>query len=462
MVNDRIQTADHGGGILVLPDVSAVGNAGGARLNALIGHIKACAKRVAARPAGDNDLGRSTDFHDLLKARSVTRPEGLDDSPTYFAFGKGRENEAGALVKRFGGSRALVLYGGGSAVRSGLLEQVTASLKESGVEAVVLGGVKPNPESDLVYEGVSLCRENALDFVLAVGGGSVIDTAKAVAVGALYAGDFWEFFDYAVRRPITEALPVGTVLTIAATGSEASTDAVISADGGKLKRSISSDLIRPVFSILNPELTCTLPAYQTACGIVDMFAHVLERYFTNTTEVGLTDGLCESVMRTIIYEAGRVMEDPTSYDARADLMWAGTIAHNNILGTGREQDWGSHLIEHELSAKYGCAHGAGLAVVFPAWMKYVVGHDPARFTRWAVNVWGCEEQENVMDTAMDGIGRYEAFLASLGMPRTLGDVGGKAEDIPELAVNVGSGPYQFGNFVKLGIPETTEILKLAL
>ena len=222
--------------------------------------------------------------------------------------------------------------------------------------------------------------------MLAVGGGSVIDTAKAVAVGALYAGDFWEFFDYAVRRPITEALPVGTVLTIAATGSEASTDAVISADGGKLKRSISSDLIRPVFSILNPELTCTLPAYQTACGIVDMFAHVLERYFTNTTEVGLTDGLCESVMRTIIYEAGRVMEDPTSYDARANLMWAGTIAHNNILGTGREQDWGSHLIEHELSAKYGCAHGAGLAVVFPAWMKYVVGHDPARFTRWAVNV----------------------------------------------------------------------------
>ena len=196
--------------------------------------------------------------------------------------------------------------------------------------------------------------------------------------------------------------------------------------------------------------------------IVDMFAHVLERYFTNTTEVGLTDGLCESVMRTIVYEAGRVMEDPASYDARANLMWAGTIAHNNILGAGREQDWGSHLIEHELSAKYGCAHGAGLAVVFPAWMKYVVRHDPARFARWAVNVWGCEERENVMDTAMDGIGRYEAFLSSLGMPRTLGDVGGKAEDIPELAVNVGFGPYQFGNFVKLGIPETTEILKLAL
>ena len=383
-------------------------------------------------------------------------------SPTYFAFGKGRESEAGGLIKRFGGSRVLLVYGGGSAVRSGLLGRVESSLKESNIEFFEVGGVKPNPECDIVYKGISLCRDNDLDFVLAIGGGSVIDTAKAVAVGALYDGDFWDFFDYSIRRPITKALPIGTVLTIAATGSEASTDAVISHNSGKLKRSISSDLIRPTFSILNPELTCTLPAYQTACGIVDMFAHVLERYFTNTTDVELTDGLCESLMRTIIHNADLVMAEPGNYNARANLMWAGTIAHNNILGAGREQDWGSHLIEHELSAKYGCAHGAGLAIIFPAWMKFTVTHDPARFAQWAVNVWGCERKDDLSETAMDGIHRYEEFLDSLKMPRKLSDVGGNADDIQELAVNVGFGPYQFGNFVKLGVPETIEILKLAL
>lgn len=383
-------------------------------------------------------------------------------SPTYFAFGKERELEVGDLVRRFGGNKVLLHYGGNSAKRSGLLDRVKKSLDDAQLSYIELGGVKPNPESDLVYQGIELCRENGLDFVLAVGGGSVIDSAKAVAVGAKYDGDFWDFFDYTIRHPITQAYPVGTVLTVAATGSEASTDSVISHANGVLKRSISSDLIRPVFSVMNPELTTTVPPYQTACGIVDMMAHVFERYFTNTTDVDLTDRLCEGVLCSIISEARKVMADPKDYQARANLMWAGTIAHNNIIGVGREQDWASHLIEHELSAMYGCAHGAGLAVVFPAWMKYTVSHDPDRFAQLAVRVWGCQEQEDPLNTAIAGIAAYEAFLRFLGMPATLSDLGGKAEDIHTLAYNVGFGPYQFGSFVKLGIAETEDILRLTL
>ena len=380
-------------------------------------------------------------------------------SPTYFVFGKDREAETGRYVKRFGGSRVLVVYGGQSAKRSGLLDRIMACLKEENLYAVELGGVKPNPRSGLVYEGIELCRREKIDFILAVGGGSVIDTAKAIAIGVPYDGDFWDFFS---RKTPEGALPIGTVLTIAASGSEGSPNSIITNEKTLEKNGAEADCLRPCFSVLDPALTESLPAYQTACGITDIMAHTFERYFTNTPDVEVTDRMLEGVLLAMLHEGRRVMEDPHNYEARANIMWAGMVCHNDIMGVGRQQDWNSHHLEHVLSAKYDCAHGAGLAVVFPAWMKYVVGHDPARFTRWAVNVWGCEEQENVMDTAMDGIGRYEAFLASLGMPRTLGDVGGKAEDIPELAVNVGSGPYQFGNFVKLGIPETTEILKLAL
>ncbi len=383
-------------------------------------------------------------------------------SPTHFAFGRGRECEAGKLVKQFGGSCVLVLYGGQSAVKSGLLARVEMALKGEQLPYFSLGGIRPNPESDVVYKALDICRRENVDFLLAIGGGSVIDTAKAVAVGAKYEGDFWDFYDYSIRRPITQALPVGVVLTLAATGSEASTDSVISHMGGKLKRSISSDLVRPVFAVMNPELTMTLPAYQTACGVVDMLAHVFERYFSNTAGVELTSRLCEAVMITIVGEAKKVMADPNDYDARANLMWAATIAHNNLLSTGRQSDWASHLIEHELSAMYGCAHGAGLAVVFPAWMKYTVNHDPKLFSQVAVRVWGCKEREDIMALALEGIDAYVAFLKSLGMPTTLAELGGQEADIPKLAANVGFGPYKFGAFVPLGVEETEAILRLAL
>ncbi|MBQ3918262.1 MAG: iron-containing alcohol dehydrogenase, partial [Oscillospiraceae bacterium] len=335
-------------------------------------------------------------------------------SPTEFVFGKGRENEAGKYAKKYGGSKVLIHYGGGSAVRSGLLDRVKASLTESGVAFVELGGVRPNPRDTLVYEGIELCRRENVDLILAVGGGSVIDSAKAIAAGVLYDGDFWDFYS---GRHIEKALPVGTVLTIAAAGSEGSGDSVITKEDGMLKRGTGSDALRPRFSILDPALTQTLPAYQTACGATDIMAHVFERYFTNTKEVEITDRLCEAVLMTMVKEVPRVIADPDNYDARANIMWAGMVAHNNIVGVGREQDWNSHGIEHELSALYDCAHGAGLAVIMPAWMEFVYKHDVMRFCQMATRVFGVKM--NFADpeaTAVEGIRRFREFLHSIGMP----------------------------------------------
>ena len=286
-------------------------------------------------------------------------------SPTYFAFGKDREQDAGALVKRFGGTKVLIHYGGGSVIRSGLLERVKASLEAEGFPYVELGGVKPNPRSGLVYEGIELCKREGVDFILAVGGGSTIDSSKAIAAGVVYEGDFWDFY---CGKTIDRALPIGTILTIAAAGSEGSPDSVITNENGMFKRGATGDAIRPKFSILNPALTQTLPPYQTACGITDIMAHLYERYLTNTKEVEVTDRLIEALLLTMIHEGPRVIENPDNYDARANIMWAGTVAHTNIVGVGREQDWNSHGIEHELSALYDCAHGAGLAVIMPAHM----------------------------------------------------------------------------------------------
>ena len=297
-------------------------------------------------------------------------------SPTYFSFGKDTESGAGALVKRFGGRKVLIHYGGGSVVRSGLLDRVKKSLSDEGVPFVELGGVKPNPRSGLVYEGIDLCKKEQVDFILAVGGGSVIDSSKAIAAGVLYDGDFWDFY---CGTPIKEALPVGTILTIAAAGSEGSPDSVITNENGMFKRGAGSDAIRPKFIILNPALTETLPAYQTACGITDIMAHLYERYLTNTKEVEVTDRLIEGLLLTMIHEGPRVIEDPNNYEARANIMWAGMMAHNNSCGVGRSQDWNSHNIEHELSAMYDCAHGAGLAVTMPAVFEYVMDHDVNRF-----------------------------------------------------------------------------------
>ena len=354
-------------------------------------------------------------------------------SPTAFAFGKDTENQAGALVKRFGGSKVLIHYGGGSVVRSGLLDRVKASLDKEGIGFVELGGVKPNPRSGLVYEGIDLCKKENVDFILAVGGGSTIDSSKAIAAGVVYDGDFWDFYD---GKRIEKALPIGTVLTIAAAGSEGSPDSVITKEEGMLKRGASGDAIRPKFSILNPALTQTLPAYQSAAGITDIMAHLYERYLTNSKEVEVTDRLIEALLLTMKHEGPRVIENPDNYEARANIMWAGMMAHNNSCGVGRSQDWNSHTIEHELSALYDCAHGAGLAVTMPAVFKYVMKHDVMRFAQIAVRVWGCQmDFANPERTALEGINALQNFLVSIGMPKNFEELGAKEEDIPTL-VNV--------------------------
>jgi alcohol dehydrogenase YqhD (iron-dependent ADH family) len=381
-------------------------------------------------------------------------------SPTYFVFGKEREKETGKQVSRFGGSRVLIHYGSGSVIKSGLLDRVKNSLSESNIEFFELGGVVPNPRSGLVYEGIKLCKKENIDFILAVGGGSVIDSAKAIAIGALYEGDFWDFY---TGIQIEKALAVGTILTLTAAGSEGSSGSVITHENGNLKRSTGSELIRPIFSILNPELTCTLPTYQTVCGAADMMAHVMERYFTNTKNVEITDRICEGILLSIINETPKVLADPNDYDARANLMWAGMVAHNDICGVGREQDWASHVMEHELSGLYNVAHGAGLTVIFPAWMKYVMKHDILRFAQFAVRVWGCEmdfaQPEN---TARKGIECYEQFMTSIGLPIRFEQLGAKAEDIPILLKTLNLGDRTLGSFVKLTIEDIKKIYELAV
>lgn len=381
--------------------------------------------------------------------------------PTKFVFGEGRETEAGKYVKEFGGTKVLLHYGGQSAEKSGLLDRVGASLEKEGLTYIKLGGVKPNPKSPLIYEGIRICREEKVDFILAVGGGSVIDSAKAIGLGAVNEDDIWEY--YSKKKEPKGMLPVGVVLTIAAAGSEGSNGSVVSfeREDGVYKRDCGGEFMRPKFSILNPALTETLPPYQTACGIVDMIAHVLERYFTNTPDVELTDNLAEAIMKTIIAEAPKVMENPGDYQARANLMWAGTFAHNDLCGMDRGQDWASHNLEHELSALYDCAHGAGLAVVMPAWMEYVTGHNVMRMARFAVNVFGCHmDFENPENTARAGIKALRSFWTSLGMPRTLEELGGKKEDIPTLLRMLEIEGRTLGGYVKLTGQDCENIYKM--
>ena len=386
------------------------------------------------------------------------------ESPTHFAFGRGAERRTGALVRAFGGTKALLHFGGGSVKANGAYDRVVASLEEAGVGFVPLGGVRPNPREALVREGIDLVRREKIDFILAVGGGSVIDSSKAIAFGALYDGDFADYtFGKDCKRPpiVTSALPVGAVLTIAAAGSEGSCNCVISLGPKNLKRTITGDRLRPRFAVMNPEFTMSLPPYQTACGLTDIFAHVVERYFTQTEGVLVTDELCEAVMRTVVAEGRAVMADPSDYTARANVMWAGTVAHNNICGVGRAQDWSSHGIEHELSALYDCAHGAGLAVVMPAWMEYVMPAGVERFARFAARVWEVPAGDPA-DMAREGIARYRAWLGSIGMPTTFAELGARAEDIPRLAANLGLRDGQtLGSFRPLTTADVEAILRLA-
>jgi alcohol dehydrogenase YqhD (iron-dependent ADH family) len=381
-------------------------------------------------------------------------------NPTKIVFGRGTENGVGAEAAAYS-KRVLLHFGGGSVRASGLLDRVKASLAAAGVEWVELGGVKPNPRLSLVHEGVRLCKQERLGLVLAVGGGSVIDSAKAIAMGAVIDHDVWDF--YVGRGAPTATLPVGTVLTLPAAGSEASFSSVITKEEGALKRAVDCETIYPAFSILNPELCFSLPQFQLACGATDIMAHLMERYFTNVTHVAFTDRLLEATMKTIIAQAPKIQENPRDYEAWAEFMWASTVAHNNLLNTGRIGDWASHMIEHEVSGIYDVAHGAGLAVVFPAWMKHVLRHDLDRFVQWAVRVWNVEL--DIFDreaTARQGIARMEEFYRSLGLATTLRGLGVGDDRIEEMADKCTDGDTRrAGNFVKLDRAGVAAVLRLA-
>ena len=382
--------------------------------------------------------------------------------PTRFVFGRGAEEQAGEMTRQAGGTHALIHYGGGSALRSGLIDKVEDSLQKAGVRYALLGGAQPNPLASKVYEGIRLIREEKIDFIIAVGGGSAMDSAKAMALGAVYEGDFWDFF---CGKAVPQAhLPVGTVLTIAASGSESSNSAVITKDETREKRGLNVELNRPVYALMNPEWTYSLPPYQTACGATDIMAHVLERYFTNEPGVDLTDRLCEAVLSAVIAAAPKALKHPEDYDARAQLMWAGTIAHNETVGVGRVGDWASHKIEHELSARYGVAHGAGLAVVLPAWMRYQMRNDTRLLCQLAVRVWGCElDFEHPERTVQAGINATREYFESLGMPSTLGDLGLREADIPVMCDKcTGAGSITFPGIVPIGRAEAEEIFRLCL
>ena len=388
-------------------------------------------------------------------------------SPTAFVFGRGTTDETGEHLAKRGLRRALVVYGQGSAVRAGTIARVTASLEQAGVACTELGGVRPNPEVGLVREGIEKARAFNADCVLAVGGGSAIDCAKAVAFGAYAECDVWDFF--AKKLPIERALPVACVLTIPAAGSEGSNSCVISNDACDMKTGVNSDAFRPALAIMDPELTLALPAYQTAAGVTDMIAHICERYFSGAGPVPVTDNIACGLVRAIIDSARRVMRDPADYDARANLMWAGTLAHNDLagcgrsMGAGRAGGWESHALEHELSAHYpSITHGAGLAVVMPAWMRSVWREDPQRFLSFGAEVFGIapdgEGKGAEERTVLQTIDALQEFFSSIGMPRTLGEFGITPEEVdallPTLAANKGE---EFGCYKRLTMEDAKAI-----
>ena len=382
-------------------------------------------------------------------------------TPTQYVFGRGVESQTGQLTRSMGSTRVLIVYGGGSVVRSGLLGRVKQSLDAEDIEYFDLGGINPNPTDDRVYEGIELCRANGIDGVLGVGGGSAIDTAKAIAGGALYDGDFWDF--YAGKAIMTEALPIGVVLTIPAAGSEGSGNSVITKLDGLHKISLRTDTaLRPRFAVMNPELTFTLPPYQTASGIADMMTHIYERYFTNTPDVEVTDRVAEGVLKAIINEAPKVMANPENYEARANIMWCGTLAHNGVCGTGRQEDWVSHFMEHELSAVYGVTHGAGLAVIVPAWLTFMVDHNPGKVAQFARRVWDVDIADDRL-AAVEGINRLKDFYRSIGMPVAIKELGIENPDIELLVKKLHENKGEvIGGYYRLTATETEQIYRLAL
>ena len=385
-------------------------------------------------------------------------------TPTKVVFGKHAEEQVGRLTAEQGAKKALVHFGGQSAQKSGLLDRVAESLHAAGVETVLLGGVKPNPRLSLVYEGIDLCRKEGVDFLLAVGGGSVIDSAKAIGYGLANEGDVWDFYEK--KRQPSACLPVGVVLTIAAAGSEMSDSSVITKEEGGLKRSVKSDLSRPRFAVMNPELTYTLPPYQTASGCTDILMHTMERYFTPRQGQGaeFTDGLAESLLRTVMASARVLRDDPLNYDARAHVMWAGSLSHNGLTGCGTLGDWATHQLEHELGGMFDVAHGAGLAAMWGSWARYVYREDPARFARFARNVMGLCDVGSQEQTALAGIEAFEGFLRDIRMPVNLPQLGLEVTDaqIDELAYKCTfMGKRTIGSFKVLGEEDIKAIYRMA-
>ncbi len=348
-------------------------------------------------------------------------------TPTKVVFGKDTETQVADLVKEFGGKKVLIHYGGGSVVRSGLMKKVTDTLDQAGIAYVSLGGAVPNPRLGLVYEGIELCKKEGVDFILAVGGGSAIDSAKAIGYGVANEGDVWDFYDY--KRKATGCVPLGVILTIAATGSEMSSSSVITKEEGLVKRGYSSDFARPKFAIMNPELTMTLPDYQTASGCTDILMHTMERYFSKVGNMELTDVMAEGLLKTVMENAKILVKDPKNYEARAEILWAGSLSHNGLTGCGGDGgDWMSHKLEHEVGGMFDVAHGAGLAAIWGSWARYVYKECLPRFKKFALKVMDVENTGSDEEIALKGIEAMENFFREIHMPTSLNELGVSATD----------------------------------
>lgn len=387
-------------------------------------------------------------------------------APTYVAFGRDTENRVAELVKKYGGTKVLLHYGGQSAIKSGLLPKVEKILSEAGIEYVKLGGVVPNPRLSMVRKGIEVCKQEGIDFLLAVGGGSVIDSCKAISSGRFYEGDVWTLYEH--KDHATKYLPIGCILTIPAAGSETSDGSVITNDEveGWLKKDYCVDEFRCKFAIMNPELTYTLPAWQTACGITDMMMHTMERYFSKDDDMEITDALAEALLRTCMQEGKKVLENPTDYASRAQIMWAGSLAHNDLTGCGTSGDWATHCLEHELSGMFDVSHGAGLAAVWGSWARYTRSENMPRFARFAKNVMGVDTTGmSDLEAAEAGIQAMEAFFRSIGMPTNIHDLIGKEisdAEIADMADKCSTGDsHTVGGLKALHMADMVEIYKMA-
>ena len=385
-------------------------------------------------------------------------------APTEVVFGKQSEEKVADLVKQYGGHKVLVHYGGKSAKKSGLLDKICGLLRDGGVDFVCLGGVVPNPRLSLVHEGIDLCRKEGVDFILAIGGGSVIDSAKAIACGVPYDGEVWDF--YTGKSAPACYLPVACVLTIPAAGSEMSESSVITNEDGDVKLGYSNQLSRPKFAIMNPVRTFTLPPYQTAAGVTDMIMHTMERYFSHDDDMDLTDAIAEALMRDLMDNVFKVLADPEDYRARAQIMWGGSLAHNDLTGCGMSGDWATHQLEHELSGMFDVTHGAGLAAIWPSWARYVYKENVSRFVRFAVNVLGVPQDfTDPEGTAIKGIEAMERFYHAIGMPINIHELIGKEvsdAEIKEMARKCTRGhKITQGSFKVLGSEDIEAIYRMA-